>query len=368
MSTPASILIVLSCILALSTAFTPLTTGSHGPSQCPKGDMFCQLSTGNEASYCKYWQSGPGGSVCQGSDTPCQCAGCKGDPYCHAQVGPSSYCKYWQKGAGKVCQYSTVPCDCKGDEPAPAPSPASSTVMCLESTCPAEFASCKTTDAGMAVLSCLASSCNSTSCAATCVAPYEDKREVLAMASCGGQKQCWHMETMSLAAAHHTTVKAVKSVSIHKESGSHCNELWVAGMSAGCMQDYWGAHGYQFEDYQEGLCPEQYNVERSHNTIGKCTEAQAVARLKGMAAALVMPMVEGTQTCAALGGICTGSAVNTTGSCCAGSFCKYWQQPEGRVCQGCYNCKCGSGGPGATDDPSKCIGDNGKQCPYVSEC
>ena len=85
---------------------------NRGPSQCPKGDRFCETHIG-PASYCKYWQQGPGGSVCQGSTLPCQCSGCKGDAFCQGKVGPSSYCKYWQKGAGKVCQYSDIPCDCK---------------------------------------------------------------------------------------------------------------------------------------------------------------------------------------------------------------------------------------------------------------
>jgi len=83
-----------------------------GPSKCPRGDMFCEKRVG-PSSYCKYWKKGPDGQVCQGSKLPCKCGGCKGDKFCQAKVGPSSYCKYWAKGAGKVCQYSTMPCNCK---------------------------------------------------------------------------------------------------------------------------------------------------------------------------------------------------------------------------------------------------------------
>ena len=108
-----------------------------------------------------------------------------------------------------------------------------------------------------------------------------------------------------------------------------------------------------------------------------CGDGTVMTQYRGLntvvsEAPLVEPMFELQQTdgvCAALGGMCSGSAVNTTGSCCEGSFCKYWQPtPEGRLCQGCYNCKCASGGPGATDDPSKCVGDDGQQCPWVNEC
>merc|ERR1711998_617051 len=64
-----------------------------GPSNCPQGDIDCERSSG-AGSYCKYWQSP---SVCMGSDLPCTC---------------HSHSKYWQPGAGKVCQYSNIPCDC----------------------------------------------------------------------------------------------------------------------------------------------------------------------------------------------------------------------------------------------------------------
>lgn len=65
---------------------------------------------------------------------------------------------------------------------------------------------------------------------------------------------------------------------------------------------------------------------------------------------------------------CTGSVVNTTGSCCKGNFCKYWATGAGKVCQGCYNCKCASGGPGAVDDPRKCKDSAGNICPSEYEC
>ena len=87
------------------------------PTQCPKGDMFCENVTGDKGSYCKYWQKDPAGQVCQGTTIPCHCGKChghRGDAFCHTKVGPASYCKYWQADpAGRVCQYSNVQCDCQ---------------------------------------------------------------------------------------------------------------------------------------------------------------------------------------------------------------------------------------------------------------
>lgn len=76
---------------------------------CPSGDAFCQDMTGS--SYCKFYQDGPGGRVCQGTDVPCTCDGCSsGDAYCMADAGPASYCKYWLDVP--VCQFSDSPCSC----------------------------------------------------------------------------------------------------------------------------------------------------------------------------------------------------------------------------------------------------------------
>ena len=65
---------------------------------------------------------------------------------------------------------------------------------------------------------------------------------------------------------------------------------------------------------------------------------------------------------------CSGSKSDPQGTCCDNMFCKYWQAPIGRTCMGCYSCKCDNGGPGSTDDPSKCVNADGKLCPFVEEC
>lgn len=73
--------------------------------------------------------------------------------------------------------------------------------------------------------------------------------------------------------------------------------------------------------------------------------------------------------CSPIGTQCTGTKADPTGSCCKGNFCKYYQPAPGNLCQGCFNCKCPDGsGPGAVDDPNKCIDSQGDRCDYQSEC
>ena len=159
---------------------------------------------------------------------------------------------------------------------------------------------------------------------------------------------------------------------------NHCHELQVFDNTTDCFRSYWGAHGYQFAGFKAGLCPKTFDHVDEENAICQGPKP-AYARIKGIlppppptsvqASATSGPLSVGPQGCSPLGGQCTGSEGNPQGSCCNNAFCKYYQpDPAGRVCMGCYSCKCAHGGPGSTDDPQKCLDDNGKLCPSTKNC
>jgi len=157
---------------------------------------------------------------------------------------------------------------------------------------------------------------------------------------------------------------------------THCHELQVTDNTTDCWTSYWGAHGYQFANYKESLCPTEYNIVTEHNTI--CPGADA--RIKGINGPTPPSPPSPTPTppspsppqpagCKKLGDSCSGSKSAPQGTCCNNMFCKYWQPAPGNLCVGCYNCKCEDGsGPGNTDDPQKCVDASGKICPSVKEC
>ena len=59
--------------------------------------------------------------------------------------------------------------------------------------------------------------------------------------------------------------------SLYQQSDSkHCVELDVdaeASKNASCFQKFWAVHGYQFDKYEVGRCPKDYNFVNLKDTI-----------------------------------------------------------------------------------------------------
>ena len=204
--------------------------------------------------------------------------------------------------------------------------------------------------------------------------------------------------------------EAITGPTLFKEDAdqNHCFDLQVMNNNTECFKDYWIKHQYQFLGFNKGRCPSKYNVADGRTDI---CGSNVVARNLGMALTQTevtavsfasscntkpgIPSVfekicaaakdatacnklsttcqwsgpsPGPTGCKNLGNLCSGSAPDPQGTCCSGAFCKYWQTAGGNICSGCYNCHCDSGGPGTTDDPSKCINTNGNLCPFTKNC
>ena len=170
--------------------------------------------------------------------------------------------------------------------------------------------------------------------------------------------------------ATYASSEAITGPTLFKEDTdqNHCFDLQVMNNNTECFKEYWIKHQYQFFGFNKGRCPPQYTVEnRKTNICGTNVVARNLG--KALTQKNKEPTASKQNNCQKLNSnYCSGSKSDPQGTCCDNMFCKYWQAPIGRTCMGCYSCKCDNGGPGSTDDPSKCVNNDGKLCPFVEEC